>query len=366
MNNVAFTITPSGILLFLNGKQSQVPQDHPNYSKIKDLLVTKQFSKITEDLLDARSAVKKWILSNRRFSLTNDHLALDGRTFNDAVTDKVLRMIETGHNPDALYNFLIKVRQNPSNIAQDELLLFCVANNFMIHEDGDILAYKSVRADFTDIHSGKYSNKVGQVVQMERNAVDDNRERTCSHGLHFASHEYASTWTSYGHLMLLKLNPKDVVSIPSDYNNQKGRTCRYVVIAELSESKPLPHKEVYNNKDLRGWDEVEQGEIFDDYEDEDCPCGCQDNCCDDEDEDFLDEWDMAWNEDEIDEAQEKMEHKAEVCRKWMKQYDNLRPWESDHTLRAKIRTIIEEMVNLEDEFDDDKVVTPDDVRDFTF
>ena len=288
MSNVAFTITPAGILLFLNGVQSQVPQDHPNYSRIKDALVTKQYHKITSDMLDARSAVKKWILSNSRFNLTNDRLALDGRTFSDAVTDKVLRMIEAGNDANALFNFLIKTRQNPSNIAQDELLLFCVANNFMIHEDGDILAYKSVRENFTDIHSGKFMNKVGMTVSMERNAVDDNRERTCSNGLHFASHEYASTWTTYGHLMLLKLNPKDVVSIPSDYSNQKGRTCRYVVIAEVTDK--VPEKEVYSNKDIRGFSEVDQTNVFDDEDEDMCPCGC------------------GWPSDEYDEDEDLLAH----------------------------------------------------------
>jgi hypothetical protein len=34
--------------------------------------------------------------------------------------------------------------------------------------------------------------------------------------------------------MILKINPRDVVSIPSDYNNSKGRTCRYEVIDELA------------------------------------------------------------------------------------------------------------------------------------
>jgi hypothetical protein len=35
--------------------------------------------------------------------------------------------------------------------------------------------------------------------------------------------------------MILKINPKDVVSIPADYNNTKGRCCRYEVVAEYNE-----------------------------------------------------------------------------------------------------------------------------------
>ena len=33
--------------------------------------------------------------------------------------------------------------------------------------------------------------------------------------------------------MVLKINPADVVSIPTDYNDAKGRACRYEVIDEI-------------------------------------------------------------------------------------------------------------------------------------
>ena len=33
--------------------------------------------------------------------------------------------------------------------------------------------------------------------------------------------------------MILKINPRDVVSIPTDYNDSKGRCCRYEVIGEV-------------------------------------------------------------------------------------------------------------------------------------
>ena len=35
--------------------------------------------------------------------------------------------------------------------------------------------------------------------------------------------------------MIVKINPADVVAIPSDYNNTKGRTCRYEVVSEYKE-----------------------------------------------------------------------------------------------------------------------------------
>ena len=247
MKHVGYLINATGIVAMLGGKHYTVSSDHPNYNRIKDALVSKQYDLLT-DLFDVRASVKRWLSHDRAFTLTNDLVALNGVPFGNAVSEKVLNMIEAGHDAEPLFSFLRKVRQNPSNIAQNELLLFCVANGFMIHTDGDIIAYKSVREDYTDIHSGKFMNTVGTVNLMSRGAVDDVRSNTCSRGLHFASFEYASTWagSQARHLMVMKINPMDVVSIPEDYDNQKGRCCRYEVIAECDDFKPLPKQEVYD------------------------------------------------------------------------------------------------------------------------
>lgn len=310
MRNVAHLITASGILLFLDGTQYEVAQDHPNFKAIKGKLEVADYTNLV-DLMDIRSSVKKWLGVNPRFALVNDLLALDGVAFSNAVTDKVLKMIDAGNDPQALFNFLTKVRLNPSNVAQKELLLFCTANGFMIHADGDLLAYKAVRPDFSDIHSGSVNYKLASlmsadeldalrrgglqgrqknvsvtvengvtVVSMPRFAVDDIRDNVCSNGLHFAAHEYAKMFGgSNSNMLLLKLSPADVVSIPSDYKNQKGRCSKFTVVALLSEAAPLAEKEVYDDRDwggewlpspLDGWDDDE----CDDDHDDTCPeCG---------------------------------------------------------------------------------------------
>lgn len=270
--NVAHLITASGILLFVDGEQFTVANDHPNIGKIRDAIGRKDYQAIPA-LADIRTAVRKWMSSGKDFALVNDQIVLNDAPFSAEVTDKVLNMIDAGNDADPIFNFLRKVRLNPSKAAQDELLLFCVANGFMIHADGDILAYKSVRGNYTDIHSGKFRNAVGDVVTMERFQVDDDRNRTCSAGLHFASHEYASTWAGpcdgvNRRLMLMKINPRDVVAIPNDYENQKGRCARYEVIAELPSGNRLPKREVYFDSDI-----------------DLCTCPDGERCCKDEDSD---------------------------------------------------------------------------------
>ena len=274
---VASVITDSGLCIFVDDQQYVVPSNHPNILKIKEALKNRQYDQIVE-LVNVRKAVAQYLGKDRSFVLKNDLIHLNDRPFSDAVTDKVLSMLEAGNDAEPLFAFLRNVRLNPSKTAQDELLLFCVANGFMITEDGYILAYKSLNDEYKDIHSGTVLNKPGHlmteterrslpqtvngvttttafdgkkditIVSISRGQVDDNREKTCSVGLHFAAFGYASTWAGdrIKHIVVMKIHPRDVVSIPNDYDNQKGRCCRYQVVSEIKCGKALPKQEVYS------------------------------------------------------------------------------------------------------------------------
>lgn len=262
----SYLITNTGATIFHGGQHLVAGNSHKNYARIVDALKAQDFESAVS-LLDLRTAARKFVSADPDFTLDGDLVSYKGRAFDMQVSNKVLAMIEAGNSPDSLFNFLRKVRQNPSATSQAELLLFCEANGFMIHEDGDILAYKSVRANYKDIHSGTVLYEVGSTVEIPRGEVDDKRENTCSFGLHFASYKYASTWTRMEdkRMLLIKINPADVVSIPSDYNNQKARTCKLTVAAEIPTGFTLPVKEVYTNRDI---DAASRGEEYTFSEDE--------------------------------------------------------------------------------------------------
>ena len=155
------------------------------------------------------------------------------------ITQRIVKMSEQGFHPRAMINFIGNLYGNPSATAVKELYGFIEACELPITEDGCFIAYKIVRNDYLDIYSGKMSNKVGQTLSMPRHLVDDNRENTCSHGLHFCSKEYLPHYGSGSRggdrCMLVKINPADVVSIPADYNNAKGRTWQYEVVGEVAD-----------------------------------------------------------------------------------------------------------------------------------
>jgi hypothetical protein len=125
--------------------------------------------------------------------------------------------------------------KNPSKRSVDQVYGFLEKNNLPITEDGCFLAFKKVRRDYLDIHSGTIDNSIGQVVEMDRNLVDDNPDSHCSSGLHFCSESYLGSFGGGSDpVMILKIDPADVVSIPTDYNGAKGRCCKYEVIAQVN------------------------------------------------------------------------------------------------------------------------------------
>lgn len=180
----------------------------------------------------------------------------------DAITKRVIKMTEQGFHPGPMLNFIENLYHNPSATAVGELFLFIEASELPITEDGSFIAYKIVRGDYMDIYSNTMSNKVGETCAMLRNLVDDNRENTCSKGLHFCSKGYLSSYGSSSRgndrCMLVKINPADVVSIPSDYNNAKGRTWKYEVVGEVEGNwrETLPSTD-YTSKAVVGNDAAE-------------------------------------------------------------------------------------------------------------
>jgi hypothetical protein len=253
-SNFNVIATPTSVWVRANGKDHTIDSTHPNFARIQKLLEARNFTDILP-LMDVRQTVKDWLVKNPRFALVSDRISLDGEPFSDVVTQKVLSMIDAGVAPNPLFNFLLKVRQNPSKTAQSELLLFWLAAGQSLHEDGDIIGYKSVRGNYLDIHSGTVMNTVGKLVEMPRHQVDDNRDKTCSTGYHVAAFNYASTWNGTidgikNRLMVIKVNPADIVSIPADHNNEKCRTCKYVVVAECIGGRQLPDKVVLSDADI--------------------------------------------------------------------------------------------------------------------
>lgn len=225
-----YLITGNAVVVVINNKQYTLSKGNIGCDALIDAIKEGRWEDVPT-LASPVVAVRKF--SNGFVDVIDGQVTYDGQPIHSVLSQKILDMFEQGFDINPLTNFMQNLYTNPSKRAVDELYGFLESGNMPITEDGYFLAYKKVREDYTDVHSGKFDNSVGKVVSMPRNQVDDNKDNTCSAGLHFCSFDYLKSFGG-SRIMILKINPADVVSIPSDHQQQKGRTWRYEVIGEVS------------------------------------------------------------------------------------------------------------------------------------
>lgn len=225
-----YTMGNRNITVLVRGVPRTVDTSHINYQLIYDALRDQEWEQV-EKLVDMKTAIQ--VYGGGRIEVLDDKVLYEGEPVHNIVADRILAMMHDGFDFDFMVKFLDNLMDNPSSTAVEELYLFLEANKLTITEDGCFIAYKGVRNDYKDERTGSIDNSPGQSPSMPRNKVDDRRNHTCSHGLHFGALEYASNWGPK--TMVVKINPRDVVSIPHDYNNQKGRCCGYTVLSEFKE-----------------------------------------------------------------------------------------------------------------------------------
>lgn len=235
---ITYIVTGHGINIVLKGKPYSMSSEDERYEKVVELIKSGADEEAVDDYVqgELRRVQKAIEILDGDVGIQSGMITYKDTPIHNALTDQMLRMLDEGFDLVPMAKFLNNLMQNPSKRAVDELYEFLQKGQLPITPDGHFLAYKAVRKDFKDIHSGTFDNSVGQKVSMPRNAVDDDKDRTCSTGLHFCSVEYLKSFArTDGHVMILKINPKDVVSIPSDYNATKGRTAAYEVVDEFAD-----------------------------------------------------------------------------------------------------------------------------------
>lgn len=229
-------IGETGATFFCAGQAKVVSDTHPKYESIVDAARRGDFQTASE-LMDMEASVRKVIPDGARVEIVDGEVLFSGRPVHGHVVDRILSFADHDIDVQPLVLFLERLLRNPSSRSIDELFGFLEASGLPITSDGHFLAYKRIRENWTDIHSGRFDNSVGTVVEMERQDVNPDKDQTCSAGLHFCSYRYLPHFGSnHGNrVVIVKIDPADVVSIPSDYDNAKGRCCRYLVLEEIDQ-----------------------------------------------------------------------------------------------------------------------------------
>lgn len=206
-----------------------------------------------------------------RFNTITDRVSWDGRNIlwdgdpvHSVLANQLERAIEHG-NPDnyvALAKFWEKLESNPTDHSRNQAYDWLSSHKFQITPEGDVVGYKAVINDGNGRYRSKWASKVagkpsayvngepvpelsqvpqsiGDIVTMPRSEVVHDPRQSCERGLHVATRSYLGGGHAYGgNLLEVHVNPRDIVSVPTDGYGGKVRVCRYYVArAAIAESE---------------------------------------------------------------------------------------------------------------------------------
>jgi hypothetical protein len=231
------------IIILESGEKVRVEKTDPKYASIVKVFELPKDEQ-EQAVLDIVNPARK--LNDKGFVVAGDDVSYEGEKLPKALATKIKSIIRDGLPIEHFENFWKNLKDNPSAQSIAELTDFLSYKELPITEDGCFVAYKGVRDDYysasgnkeTKVIKGKVDehghiyNGVGEVIEVSRSHVDDDRNKHCSFGLHCGSFDYGSTFANK--TVLVKVNPKDVVSVPTDCNFQKCRVCKYEVVAEFT------------------------------------------------------------------------------------------------------------------------------------
>jgi hypothetical protein len=231
---------------------------HPNYNTLRTALRENDADKFVKNV-DIVQAVQTYINTSKvlsgKVTVDSTEVLYNGKPLHNSLSKRILDLVRGGFDVAPLVKFLENLMSNPSARAVNELYTFLDHGHLPITEDGCFIAYKTVRENYLDKYSGKFSNRPGTVLEMPRNEVDDDAQRTCSYGFHVGSLQYSGPggWynSSSDRVILVKVNPRDAVSVPADHSAQKLRVSRYEVIGDYK--APL-NRPVYSGKGVNDVD----------------------------------------------------------------------------------------------------------------
>jgi len=265
------------VTAFVPGAEKPYTADntHPNFDRIVAGLKLDDPSVI--ELFDVAETVASYFeYLSERVAVKNGRIYFDGDEVDNSLTRQVVRFLNEGvEDWQPLVEFFENAASNPNEHSREQLYRWLEKHDFTITAEGHFIGYKGVHKDNDGVPrsinsgpgivngesvNGHLDNSVGNTVEIPRSYVHHDPSVGCSTGLHVGTFEYANSF-GRGCTLKVQVNPRDVVSVPTDCGDAKVRVCRY----EVLDFTDAPITSAYDYDD--DWDDD------DEYDEDVCSCG---------------------------------------------------------------------------------------------
>lgn len=231
-----FTISESNITVLVNGAMQQMPRKHMGYEKLKAHLKTNSHDAgYIESLFDKRDVIAR--LTSGNVKVVGTTVYYKGAPVRGRLSEKVVYMLDNGFDATPWAAFMDRIASNPNESAREMLYEFIERWNSPLDMDGRFIAFKGVRDNYKDCHTGTFDNSPGNTVEMPREGVVEDPNVTCAPGLHVCASHYLDSFWGNCKVIAVAVAPEDVVSVPVDYKYSKMRVCKYEVLGDVEDQR---------------------------------------------------------------------------------------------------------------------------------
>jgi hypothetical protein len=232
--DINFLITRDSVTLSIDGNSEVASFDHVNFTVIRTHVLDNEFDEAMA-LMNVSVGIQNW--GQGSLKIEDGKVVYVGMELTGKLVDRIIEMMVGGDTAfERFAKFLSKAMEQQSFTTRGRIMDFAAAGDIELDEDGCIIAFKNVRSDFKDKHSGTFDYSVGATPSMARHLVDDNHDKACSQGLHICSINYLKGfWGCGGKTVRVKVDPRDIVGIPYDYKDSKARVCKMEVIEDITD-----------------------------------------------------------------------------------------------------------------------------------
>lgn len=257
MNEIKYNLTRESLTFIYEGKSYSVQRDAANFPKLREALLSEQWDEVPKHLTIGKSLAEwargEFVVEGNSIRYRDDELPHD-------LNGRIIDMANRGEDPTPLFKFWERLQKNPSMRSVEQLWAFLQHTNIPLTTNGTFYAYKGVRSDYKDAHSGKIDNSPGAINRMPRNKISDDPNVECHFGFHVGALSYARNFSQQ--VVICEVDPEYVVCVPYDHRAQKMRVCEYKVVGNYGSALPslviIPDTEVkeFVDSDVEDYDNV--------------------------------------------------------------------------------------------------------------
>tara|TARA_R100000656_G_scaffold104176_2_gene76310 strand:+ start:30444 stop:31631 length:1188 start_codon:yes stop_codon:yes gene_type:complete len=248
MTDIAYILGPTAFTVVIRGEVFEIGNDHPKFNDILDVIRNAPENETAEQNFDRAELLLSLVKQDSANAFTNqlEELGIEditvengqvlvrGEPMHTHLTDRILELQKARLPFEFLLKFWVNLSANPDEHPRQNLFKFLDSCRFPLTDDGCFLGYKfgkyNDEGQIVDWYSGTTVLEPGAKVPMKREDVVADPKEPCAPGLHIGTLNYAKGIGANNPMVVVKVNPKDVVSIPNEYRFQKLRSCYYEVV----------------------------------------------------------------------------------------------------------------------------------------